>query len=131
MITQALIPHLLANAPGSAVVGISSIHGLVAGSRDPAYAASKAGVLGLTRSIAVRYAREGVRANAICPGYIDTPMLPEHEAVRAWMVDRTPARRLGAPEEIARVARFLLSDDASFVTGTQVVVDGGVMATDG
>jgi NAD(P)-dependent dehydrogenase (short-subunit alcohol dehydrogenase family) len=131
MIAQALIPELLANAPGSAIVGISSIHGIVAGTRDPAYAASKAGVLGLTRSLGLRYGKEGVRANAICPGYIQTPMLPQHQAVRDWMTKRTPLGRLGEPEEIARVARFLLSDDASFVNGTQVVVDGGVLATDG
>ncbi len=131
MIAQALLPELLANAPGSAIVGISSIHGIVAGTRDPAYAASKAGVLGLTRSLGLRYGKEGVRANAICPGYIDTPMLPQHQAVRDWMTKRTPIGRLGRPEEIARVARFLLSDDASFVNGTQVVVDGGVLATDG
>jgi NAD(P)-dependent dehydrogenase (short-subunit alcohol dehydrogenase family) len=58
-------------------------------------------------------------------------MLPQHQAVRDWMTKRTPLGRLGEPEEIARVARFLLSDDASFVNGTQVVVDGGVLATDG
>jgi NAD(P)-dependent dehydrogenase (short-subunit alcohol dehydrogenase family) len=131
MIAQALLPELLANAPGSAIVGISSIHGIVAGTRDPAYAASKAGVLGLTRSLGLRYGKEGVRANAICPGYIDTPMLPQHQAIRDWMTTRTPIGRLGRPAEIARVARFLLSDDASFVNGTQVVVDGGVLATDG
>ena len=131
MIAQALMPELLANAPGSAIVGISSIHGIVAGTRDPAYAASKAGVLGLTRNLGLRYGKEGVRANAICPGYIDTPMLPQQQAIRDWMTKRTPIGRLGRPEEIARAARFLLSDDASFVNGTQLVVDGGVLATDG
>ena len=130
MIFQALLPELRANAPGSAVVGISSIHGFIAGLNNPAYVASKAGVLGLTRQLAVRYGRDGIRVNAICPGYIDTPMIPRSEAVRAHFVKTTPLARLGQPEEIARAARFLLSDEASFVNGTQLVVDGGRLAGD-
>jgi len=130
MTFQALLPELLANAPHSAAVGISSIYGIIAGPASPAYAASKAGLLGLIRSMAVAYAQRGIRVNAICPGFIDTPMMPADAAVRDRMVHRAPMARLGRPDEIGTAARFLLSDDASFVTGTQLVVDGGVVIAD-
>jgi len=130
MTFQALIPELLANAPGAAVVGIASIHGIIAGAANPAYAASKSGVLGLTRSLAVAYAEQGIRVNAICPGFIETPMLPDIPSLRERMIRSAPMARLGRPEEIGTAARFLLSDDASFVTGQQLVVDGGVVIAD-
>jgi NAD(P)-dependent dehydrogenase (short-subunit alcohol dehydrogenase family) len=130
MIFQALLPELLANAPGAAAVGISSIYGIIAGPESPAYSASKAGLLGLTRTMAVRYAAEGIRVNAICPGFIDTPMVPDVAEMRARMARSAPMARLGRAEEIGTAARFLLSDDASFVTGTQLVVDGGVVISD-
>jgi NAD(P)-dependent dehydrogenase (short-subunit alcohol dehydrogenase family) len=130
MTFQALLPELLTNAPEAAVVGIASIHGIIAGGANPAYAASKSGVLGLTRSMAVAYAKQGIRVNAICPGFIETPMLPEISHLRERMVRSAPMARLGRPEEIGTAARFLLSNDASFVTGTQLVVDGGVVIAD-
>jgi NAD(P)-dependent dehydrogenase (short-subunit alcohol dehydrogenase family) len=130
MTFQAVLPELLANAPGAAVVGIASIHGIIAGPFNPAYAASKSGVLGLTRSMAVRYATEGIRVNAICPGFIDTPMLPDIDTLRDRFVASTPMARLGRPHEIGTAVRFLLSDDASFITGTQLVVDGGCVIAD-
>jgi NAD(P)-dependent dehydrogenase (short-subunit alcohol dehydrogenase family) len=129
MIVKALAPELRAHA-GSAVVGIASIHALIAGVRNPAYSASKAGVLGLTRALASYFAREGIRVNAVCPGYIDTPMLPKSEKVRQHFLRTTPMGRLGQPEEIAKTVRFLLSDQASYVNGTQIVVDGGRLAGD-
>jgi NAD(P)-dependent dehydrogenase (short-subunit alcohol dehydrogenase family) len=130
MVVQAFLPQLRANAPDAAIVGIASIHGIVANAANPAYAASKAGVLGLTRSMAVRFALEGIRVNAICPGFIDTPMLPDLEGLRGHFAARAPMARLGRPEEIATAARFLLSTDASFVTGAQLVVDGGCTISD-
>lgn len=92
--------------------------------------ASKAGLLGLIRSMAVAYGARGIRVNGICPGFIQTPMLPEDSPQRARMARSAPMARLGRPEEIGAAARFLLSDDASFVTGTQLVVDGGVVIHD-
>jgi NAD(P)-dependent dehydrogenase (short-subunit alcohol dehydrogenase family) len=130
MVVQAFLTHLRANAPDAAVVGIASIHGIVANPANPAYAASKAGVLGLTRSMALRFAGEGIRVNAICPGFIDTPMLPDTPVVRERFADGAPMGRLGRPAEIGTTARFLLSTDASFITGTFVVVDGGITVKD-
>jgi NAD(P)-dependent dehydrogenase (short-subunit alcohol dehydrogenase family) len=130
MIVQAFLAQLRANAPDAAVVGIASIHGIVANPANPAYAASKAGVLGLTRSMAIRFAQEGIRVNAICPGFIETPMLPDIGDLHERFAAASPMHRLGKPSEIGKTARFLLSTDASFITGTQVVVDGGCTVTD-
>jgi NAD(P)-dependent dehydrogenase (short-subunit alcohol dehydrogenase family) len=130
MVVQAFLSQLRANAPDAAVVGIASIHGIVANPANPAYAASKAGVLGLTRSMAIRFAQEGIRVNAICPGFIDTPMLPDLGDIRARFAAAAPMGRLGQPSEIGKTARFLLSTEASFITGTYIVVDGGCTVTD-
>ena len=130
MVVQAFLSQLRANAPDAAVVGIASIHGIVANPANPAYAASKAGVLGLTRSMAIRFAQEGIRVNAICPGFIDTPMLPDLGDIRARFAAAAPMGRLGQPSEIGTTARFLLSTEASFITGTYIVVDGGCTVTD-
>lgn len=134
VITRALHPALRDAAPGSAVVYVSSIEGLVGSSWLAAYCASKAGVLGLTRSAASTLGPEGIRVNAVCPGAIDTPMLApllEIDGTRESLEDRTPLGRIGKPAEIASVIRFLLSSDAAFVTGTAVVADGGMTAVTG
>lgn len=125
-----LVPFRLAG-PGSAVVLISSIEGLFGSEVLTAYCASKGGVLGVMRSIAHRYAGEGFRVNAVCPGAVATPMLApafEFPGFREQLEERTPLKRVSTPDEIARPIRFLLSDEASFITGTHLTVDGGMTA---
>jgi NAD(P)-dependent dehydrogenase (short-subunit alcohol dehydrogenase family) len=80
--------------------------------------------------MAIRFAAEGIRVNAICPGFIDTPMLPDIGDLRTRFASSSPMGRLGQPSEIGKTARFLLSTDASYITGTYVVVDGGTTITD-
>jgi len=113
---------------GGTIVNLASIYGLV-GARGSAYVASKHGVVGLTRSFALAYAQQGIRVNAVCPGYIDTPMVAgvftarpdDANAIRAGH----PIGRLGVPSEIADAITWLCSDASSFVTGTALPVDGG------
>jgi NAD(P)-dependent dehydrogenase (short-subunit alcohol dehydrogenase family) len=128
-VVQALLESLRETAPGSAVVGIASIEAIVGNAAIPAYCASKAGLLGLTRSLAVGLAAEGIRVNAVCPGYVDTPMLggamSAAPGLREMFESQVPMGRLAQPSEIAAAVRFLLSDDASYITGTELVVDGG------
>lgn len=135
VLVRELLPSLRDANPGSAIVGISSIEGLIGHGNVPAYTASKHGLIGLTRSLAARLGPEGIRINAVCPGYIATPMfLPIVEGnpeARAAFERKIPMGRLGNPEEIARLVRFLLSDDASYLHGAAVVADGGVTAVGG
>ncbi len=132
MLVRALIDELRAAKPGSAIVGISSVEGLTGNAMLPAYCSSKAGLLGLTRSLAHRLAGEQIRVNAVCPGAVDTPMLAPalaNEGMVEMIVGSVPWGRVADPSEIARVVRFLLSDDASYVTGEHIVVDGGMTST--
>jgi NAD(P)-dependent dehydrogenase (short-subunit alcohol dehydrogenase family) len=117
----------LATAKGS-IVNIASMHAIFGAPLSPAYAASKAGVVQLTKSLAVAWAEDGIRVNAIAPGWIETPMTvpARSDAARnRAILDRTPLARWGTPEDIVGPALFLASDAASFVTGAVLVVDGG------
>ena len=117
---------------GGSIVNTASIMGLVGGSRSPSYGASKHGVVGLTRNAAVQYAQSGIRVNAVCPGYIRTPMTEQGSLLGPGnlerIISRHPIGRLGAPEEIAETVVWLCSDAASFVTGHAMTVDGGYVA---
>ncbi len=131
MICRMLIEPFRRAGPGSAVVFISSIEGLFGSVFLTAYCASKGGVLGVMRSIAHRFASEGFRVNAVCPGAVATPMLApafELPGFRQQLEERTPLQRVSTPDEIARPIRFLLSDEASFITGTHLTIDGGLTA---
>jgi NAD(P)-dependent dehydrogenase (short-subunit alcohol dehydrogenase family) len=122
------IAHMVDHG-GGAIVNMGSILAHVGQANSTAYSAAKAGVVNLTRSTAVTYARQGIRANAISPGYVRTPLVAGLPAeVRAGMVDKQPIGRLAEPEEIAQVALFLASGRSSFVTGTCVHADGGYTA---
>ena len=114
---------------GGAIVNTASVAGLVGLRGSSAYVASKHGVIGLTRTAALEYAPLAIRVNAVCPGYIDTPMVTPHMPMRGEDILRAvPFARLGTPEEIAELVLWLLSERASFVTGAAYVADGGYSA---
>lgn len=126
LLVQALLPDLKAN-PGSAVVAFASINATLGNQMNPIYTAAKGGVLSLVRSLADRLGQDGVRINAVSPGQILTPMLqPAVDALPAGTFEkRILLGRIGVAEEVGRVVRFLLSDEASYITATEIVVDGG------
>jgi NAD(P)-dependent dehydrogenase (short-subunit alcohol dehydrogenase family) len=114
---------------GGAIVNVASVLGHVGINGQADYNAAKGGVVNLTRSLGVSHAREGIRVNAVCPGFIDTPILADApDAVRKRMAEAHPIGRFGRSEEIATAIRFLASDDASFVVGASLLVDGGYTA---
>jgi NAD(P)-dependent dehydrogenase (short-subunit alcohol dehydrogenase family) len=134
LLVSTLLPALRDAAPGSAIVGISSIEGLIGHGFIPSYVSSKHALIGLTRSLAHRLGPDRIRANVVCPGYIDTPMLAPTIATseaRESFIRRVPIGRLGEPADIARTVRFLLSDEAAYVNGAVIVVNGGVTAVGG
>jgi NAD(P)-dependent dehydrogenase (short-subunit alcohol dehydrogenase family) len=126
------IQQMLRQGGGGAIVNMSSVAGLVGFPNLPAYVASKHGVVGLTKSAALEYAKSGIRVNAICPGVIHTEMIDrvtgKNPSVEKQFVDLEPMGRMGSPEEIAEAAVWLCSEAASFVTGHALAVDGGLVA---
>ncbi len=126
LLAQALLPDLSSN-PGSAIVAFASINATLGNAMNPIYSAAKGGVLSLVRSLADRLARDGVRINAISPGQIRTPMMkPALDNLGdAAFTRRILLGRIGEPAEIGRVVRFLLSEEASYITASEFVVDGG------
>jgi NAD(P)-dependent dehydrogenase (short-subunit alcohol dehydrogenase family) len=116
---------------GGAIVNTASVAGLIGAGMFGAYVASKHGVLGLTKTAAIEYAKHGIRVNAVCPGFTDTAMyqrsLELQPKLAAWVQKSNPAGRLGEPDEIADAIVWLLSDSASFVHGHAMALDGGMV----
>lgn len=128
--TRATLPAMRERRRGS-IVNIASVNGLL-GLGEDAYSAAKAGLINFTQNLAVRYGAEGIRANVICPGTVRTPIWRETLAKRPDVFERLaawyPLGRVGEPEDIARAALFLASDDAAWITGAVLPVDGGLTA---
>jgi NAD(P)-dependent dehydrogenase (short-subunit alcohol dehydrogenase family) len=128
------IPHMLEQG-GGVIVNTASVAGMVGLVKRASYSASKGAVIALTRQVAIEYVEQGIRVNCLCPGTVDSPWVgrllgqaDDPGAARAALVARQPMGRLGTPEEIAAAALYLASDDAAFITGTGLVIDGGLTA---
>jgi NAD(P)-dependent dehydrogenase (short-subunit alcohol dehydrogenase family) len=131
LMSKAVLPHMIQRRSG-VIINNSSGWGIVGGDAAVAYCASKGGVVLLTKAMAIDHGRQGIRVNCICPGDVDTPMLPEDARMRGmkwedYLADcaNRPLGRIGTADEIAKAALFLASDDSSFMTGAALVVDGG------
>lgn len=122
-------------AGGGSIINLSSVHAFATANETLPYAASKGGIAALTRGLAIDHASDGIRVNAICPGWILTPLIrsifesaDDPEKMRKEVTERQLLGRLGTPEEVGKAARYLASEEASFVTGSMHFVDGGLMA---
>jgi NAD(P)-dependent dehydrogenase (short-subunit alcohol dehydrogenase family) len=131
LMSKFALPSMIAQGHG-VIINNSSGWGIVGGDHAVAYCASKGGVVLMTKAMAIDHGRQGIRVNCICPGDVETPMLPADAKMRglSWQsyledCNKRPMGRIGTPEEIAKAALFLASDDSSFMTGAALVVDGG------
>lgn len=131
LMSKYALPHMIDQGKG-AIVNMASGWGLTGGNEAAAYCAAKGGVVLLTKAMAVDHSAQGIRVNAVCPGDVDTPMLIDDAQRRgmAWTdymaeAANRPMRRVGEPDEVARAVLFLASDEASFITGAALAVDGG------
>jgi NAD(P)-dependent dehydrogenase (short-subunit alcohol dehydrogenase family) len=112
---------------GGTIVNTASMYGLIGSPGSAAYNAAKGGVINLTRSLALEYAEKNIRINSLCPGFIDTPIIPEES--KQVLAQMTPMKRLGTAEEMAKAVLFLASDeDSSYMTGNSLIIDGGYTA---
>ena len=134
LMSKYALPHMIRQGRGS-IIHNSSGWGIVGGDRAVAYCAAKGGLVLLAKAMAIDHGQQGIRVNCICPGDVDTPMLPEDARLRGmdWQAylagcANRPMGRIGTPEEIASAVLFLASDDSSFMTGAALVVDGGGVA---
>ena len=134
LMSKAALPHMIEHRRGT-IINNSSGWGIAGGDAAVAYCASKGGVVLLTKAMAIDHGRQGIRVNCLCPGDVDTPMLPEDARMRGLKWEdylagcaNRPLGRIGTADEIANAALFLASDDSSFMTGASLVVDGGGLA---
>ena len=129
--TRAALPHLL-KAGGGVIVNTASVDGLIALSQFAHYTAAKHGVIGLTKACALEYGHENIRCVAVCPGFVETPMMANKNVFsaeeKAFFMDAVPLGRAASPEDVAELVLWLASDKASYVTGTTHQVDGGLLA---
>lgn len=125
LVAREAIRAMLASGGGT-IVNTASMYGWVGSPGSAAYNAAKGGVVNLTRSLALEYAEKNIRVNALCPGFIDTPIIPEES--KQALSAMTPMKRLGQAEEMAKAVLFMASDDSSFMTGGSLIVDGGYTA---
>lgn len=124
--TRAALPHLRERE--GCILNVASVYGLVGGPGVAAYATAKGALVNFTRTTAIDYAAAGVRVNSLCPGFVETPMTDpvlEEENFYEYVRNHTPMQRVATPEEVAGPAAFLVSDDASYITGANLPVDGG------
>jgi 3-oxoacyl-[acyl-carrier protein] reductase len=131
LVGQAVARRMMADHKGGAIVNMSSTNGLVGEEKYAHYNATKGGVLLLTKTMALELGRYGIRTNAVCPGFIQTPLsqsIYDPNAIATYSREKIPMQRPGKPEEVAAAYAFLASDDASFINGEGLVIDGGQVA---
>jgi NAD(P)-dependent dehydrogenase (short-subunit alcohol dehydrogenase family) len=135
LFSKAVWPNFVARKRG-VIINIASVMGQVGGVGSPAYCATKAGIIMLSRCLAKDGARDGIRVNSVCPGYIDTPIMersfqesPDPDAARRDIVAKMPLGRIGSPADVASGILFLASTDAAYISGTELTIDGAVTAT--